>query len=129
MKTKDKDILKTPELRENPFSVPEGYFSSVRKEILVGKRTAGSKGWRKVGAYAAVAASFALIIATGIRMSRAEYTQEEMDSIDLMVFSDMSTESYYDLIAVYEEEGLTEEDIIEYLIHDEISLDNIESYE
>ena len=56
-------------------------------------------------------------------------TQEEMDSIDLMVFSDMSTESYYDLIAVYEEDGLTEEDIIEYLIHDEISLENIESYE
>ncbi len=129
MKTEDKDILKTPELKKNPFSVPEGYFSSVRKDILVSKRVAAGHSWKKFGAYAAVAASLALLIATGIRMSGVGDTQEEMDSIDLMVFSDMSTESYYDLIAVYEEDGLTEEDIIEYLIHDEISLENIESYE
>lgn len=52
-----------------------------------------------------------------------------IDSIDLMVFSDMSTESYYDLVAIYDEEDLTEEDIIEYLINSETSLENIASYE
>ena len=41
----------------------------------------------------------------------------------------MSTESYLDLMAVYEEDVLTEEDIIEYLIHEETSIENFEENE
>lgn len=76
-----------------------------------------------------MAASLALLVTAGLQTSRREDPQEMIDSIDLMVFSDMSTESYYDLVAIYDEEDLTEEDIIEYLINSETSLENIASYE
>lgn len=128
MKTDGKDILKTPGLKDNPFSVPEGYFTTFKTEMHVPEKPGKSLDWRKLGTGIAVAASFALLVTAGLQTLRTD-SQEEFDSIDLMVFSDMSTESYYDLMAIYEEEELTEEDIIEYLIHSETSLENIESYE
>lgn len=129
MKTNDKDILKTPGLRENPFSVPEGYFSSFKKGVIICKEPRKSLDWKSFGYGIAAAASFALLAITGIRHSDINDFQEEIDSIDLLVFSDMSTESYLDLMAVYEEDVLTEEDIIEYLIHEETSIENFEENE
>ena len=129
MKIDGNDILKTPELKEGPFSVPEGYFTTFKKDMLAAERQKSGIEWRRLGAGIAVAASLALLVTAGLQTSRREDPQEMIDSIDLMVFSDMSTESYYDLIAIYEEDDLTEEDIIEYLINSETSLENIESYE
>lgn len=129
MKIDGNDILKTPELKECPFSVPEGYFTSLKKDILSAQREKNGFEWKRIGAGIAVAASLALLVTASLQTSRREDPQEMIDSIDLMVFSDMSTESYYDLIAIYEEDDLTEEDIIEYLINSETSLENIESYE
>lgn len=129
MKIDGNDILKTRELKECPFSVPEGYFTTFKKDMLAAERQKSGIEWRRLGAGIAVAASLALLVTAGLQTSRREDPQEMIDSIDLMVFSDMSTESYYDLVAIYDEEDLTEEDIIEYLINSETSLENIASYE
>jgi anti-sigma-K factor RskA len=109
--------------------VPEGYFTTFKKDMLAAERQKSGIEWRRLGAGIAVAASLALLVTAGLQTSRREDPQEMIDSIDLMVFSDMSTESYYDLVAIYDEEDLTEEDIIEYLINSETSLENIASYE
>ena len=129
MKTNDKDILKTPRLRENPYSVPEGYFSTFKKDVITRKEPKKTIDWKKFGYGIAAAASFALLAVTGVRLAETNDIQEEIDSIDLIVFSDMSTETYLDLMAVYEEDELTEEEIIEYLINEETSLEHIEAYE
>jgi hypothetical protein len=129
MRTDDKDILKTPRLRENPYSVPEGYFSTFKKDVITRKEPKHVLDWRKFGYGIVAAASFALLAVTGIRLAETNDIQEDIDSIDLLVFSDMSTETYLDLMAVYEEDELTEEEIIEYLINEETSLEHIEAYE
>lgn len=128
MMTDDKDILKTPRLRENPYSVPEGYFSTFKKDVITRKEPKKTIDWKKFGYGIAAAASFALFAVTGVRLAETNDIQEEIDSIDLIVFSDMSTETYLDLMAVYEEDELTEEEIIEYLINEETSLEHIEAY-
>lgn len=128
MRTDDKDILKTPRLRENPYSVPEGYFSTFKKDVITRKEPKKTIDWKKFGYGIAAAASFALLAVTGVRLAETNDIQEEIDSIDLIVFSDMSTETYLDLMAVYEEDELTEEEIIEYLINEETSLEHIEAY-
>ena len=129
MRTDDKDILKTPRLRENPYSVPEGYFSTFKKDVITRKEPKKTIDWKKFGYGIAAAASFTLLAVTGVRLAETNDIQEEIDSIDLIVFSDMSTETYLDLMAVYEEDELTEEEIIEYLINEETSLEHIEAYE
>ena len=129
MRTDDKDILKTPRLRENPYSVPEGYFSTFKKDVITRKEPKKTIDWKKFGYGIAAAASFALLAVTGVRLAETNDIQEEIDIIDLIVFSDMSTETYLDLMAVYEEDELTEEEIIEYLINEETSLEHIEAYE
>jgi hypothetical protein len=129
MRTDDKDILKTPRLRENPYSVPEGYFSSFKKDVITRKEPKKTIDWKKFGYGIAAAASFTMLAVTGVRLAETNDIQEEIDSIDLIVFSDMSTETYLDLMAVYEEDELTEEEIIEYLINEETSLEHIEAYE
>jgi hypothetical protein len=129
MRTDDKDILKTPRLRENPYSVPEGYFSTFKKDVITRKEPKKTIDWKKFGYGIAAAASFTMLAVTGVRLAETNDIQEEIDSIDLIVFSDMSTETYLDLMAVYEEDELTEEEIIEYLINEETSLEHIEAYE
>ena len=129
MKTDDKDILKTPGLRENPFSVPEGYFSSFKKDVIICTEPRKTFDWKKYSYGIIAAASFALLAVTGIQLSNMTETQEEIDTIDLLVFSDMSTDAYIELMAVYEKEELTDEEIIEYLIYEETSLENIETHE
>ena len=127
---KDKDILKIPELRENPFNVPDGYFTSTRKVIL----EAGSRSSRKRKGYgpyiiaAAASLAFIIIAGTGGVLSREE-ASGDYDNIDLLVFSDISEGSYYDLHALNEPAELTEEEIIEYLIYTGTTLENIESNE
>ena len=61
MRTDDKDILKTPRLRENPYSVPEGYFSSFKKDVITRKEPKKTIDWKKFGYGIAAAASFALL--------------------------------------------------------------------
>lgn len=127
----DNDILKKPELRERPYEVPEGYFTSVKEVIRTADRTTGNSRRRQnVGLYImAAAASLALLILAGTGVLSKPETGEYYDSIDLLVFSDISEESYYDLQAMSEPEELTEDDIIEYLIYTGTTLESIESNE
>lgn len=128
MKTDDKDILKTARLKENPFSVPEGYFSSFKSTVFAYEKPKKGHDLKRFGLGVA-AASLVLLAVTGIRLSKSGCSNEDIDSIDLIVFSDMCIETCLDLMAVHEEQELTEEDIIEYLIQEETLHEHIEANE
>lgn len=126
----DKDILGRPELRKNPYTVPDGYFNSVKESIRITDRNHHSRRRHGTGLYIpAIAASLALLLLAGIGVLSKQEAKIEYDSIDLLVFSDISEESYYDLQAMSEPEELSEEEIIEYLIYTGITLENIETNE
>ena len=126
MKRYDNDKLKNPKLREMPFTVPEGYFSDFKEKVSVSKGYARSS--RQNRRYIAIAASFALLLGIGFGAVRGLTKTDEYNEIDLMVLSDISAESYYDLLS-YEEGELTEEDIIDYLIDSGHDIDDLEPNE
>ena len=128
MRRNDMDILKDAKLKETPFTVPEGYFSDFKEKVSI------SQGYRMLprqshrGRYIAIAASFALLIGIGLGSLSGLRNSDEYNDIDLMVLSDVSAESYYDLLS-YENNELTEEDIIEYLIDSGQDIHEIEPNE
>lgn len=70
MKKTDKDILQNPCLKENPFTVPPGYFSriedQVHAEISLHKTTSVKSGrFAVLKTHFALAATFALILGIG----------------------------------------------------------------
>lgn len=129
MKKEEKDILKRPELRENPFLIPDGYIASFKNKASCSHAPKYSSVSKRVGTYIAVAASIILMALAGIDLIQKLSPSDDYDSIDLLVFSDMSTESGYDLQAMYEEEELTDEEIIEYLIYIGTPIESLESNE
>jgi hypothetical protein len=116
MKRNDKDILTAPELREMPFTVPEGYFKTFKSNVTFPDSCIEHPKKMKVGRYIAIAASFALLAGIGWRITSDTVKQDQAGDIDLMVLSEMSIENYYDFLASHEEDELTNEDIIEYLL-------------
>ena len=102
MKREEQDILQNPQLKNSPFSVPEGYFSSLN-ETLVNipkkKRKSNAKQWVT---YAAIAATFALLVAGGGMLLKWNDTDP------------------------YVAQELTEDDIIEYLIYTGVEVEDLE---
>lgn len=125
----EKDILGRPELRKNPYTVPDGYFNSVKKSIRITDHSVCSRRHGTWPYILAIAASFALLFLAGAGVLSRQQDMVEYDSIDLLVFSDISEESYYDLQAMSEPEELSEEEIIEYLIYTGTTLESIETNE
>ena len=125
MKRDDKDILKDPKLKETPFTVPDGYFSDFKVKVSTSQeyRMAPRQGHGM--RYIAIAASFAILLGISIGTLIDLRNTNEYNDIDLMVLSDISAENYYDLLS-YEEGGLTEEDIIDYLIDSGQDISDIE---
>ena len=128
MKRDDMDILKDPKLKESPFTVPEGYFSDFKKKVSISQGYRMSPRQSHTGRYIAIAASFALLLGIGLGSLIGLRNADEYNDIDLMVLSDVSAESYYDLLS-YENGELTEEDIIEYLIDSGHDIHEIEPNE
>lgn len=128
MRRNDMDILKDAKLKETPFTVPEGYFSDFKEKVSISQSCRMLPRQSHRGRYIAIAASFALFIGIGLGSLSGLRNSDEYNDIDLMVLSDVSAESYYDLLS-YENSELTEEDIIEYLIDSGQDIHEIEPNE
>ena len=123
------DILKDcTELKQMPFSVPEGYFDSFKNAnaVPVAKRVSL---WNRMVPYVAMAAVFVSLVAAGTFFLERSTPQYQMTEEDYVMFADnmMNTISYEmeygDQIA---EADLSEEDIINYLIYTGVSAEAIE---
>lgn len=130
MKQTDMDIFQgSPELKKMPFSVPEGYFDSLREDLKK-PRTIKMSVWGRLSPYAAVAAVFIFMVSAGTFLLERTTPEQEMTHEDYFLFSDnMMISTIYEM---EEEEqiadaDIADEDIIEYPIYSGITAEEIEN--
>jgi hypothetical protein len=128
MKTYGQDILTSQkELKERPFSVPDGYFEAFKAGAISKSSISAAKPLSKLVPYLAVAASIALLLGLGLSFSRKSI--DTLSEEDYILFSDNLIRTYFDESDVTEqfaEAELYDEDIIEYLIYIGESPESIE---
>lgn len=129
MKQTDKDILKDfAELRRMPYSVPEGYFDTFRREMKKPQTQVVSL-WSRIMPYASVAAVFIFLVSAGTFILERTTDTRDFTQEDYILFSEnFSLNTIYQ---VHEETqladaSLADEDIIEYLIYTGVSAEEIE---
>ena len=132
MKDSERSIMYDDSLRKNPYSVPEGYFDSLKERAAKYAHPAPAPvfQFRRV-LYTAIsmAAMFILMVTAGTLLLKGVTPAEDLTEEDYMVF----TEGYIDL-EMYDEElseqyadaSITDEDIVEYLIYTGVSEELIE---
>lgn len=129
MKTYEKDILAScDELKNMPYSVPEGYFDSFKADMSKTFRPERKKGWTKAVPYLAAAASLTLLLTLGVTM-RDSSEKDELTLEDYILFSDnlINTTEYDDPAdEQIAEAGLRDEEIIECLIYMDVTPEMIE---
>ena len=130
MKTKGQDILiSKPELKDNPFCTPEGYFESFKQEMTYKAAKPQTNARRTKVVYLAVAASVALFISLGALLKNSLGNINDFSDEDYILFSNsfVSTAEYENNEAYqFAEAELMDEDIIEYLIYLGLSPESIE---
>ena len=131
MKTQDNDILKQDgNLKEMPFSLPEGYMESLRKELktIPQRNTKKISIFNRILPYVSLAAAFAMIVTIG-GFILEKTTQQDLSYEDYIVFSDdMTNTLLYDTDELYAD-ALSDDDIIEYLIYTGVDLEDFEDLE
>lgn len=127
MKTDNKDILKENlNLKDMPFSVPEGYFESFKKEVRIPQTPSL---WKRFAPYASVAAAFLLIVSVGTLILEKTLSENDITQEDYILFSDnMMNTIAYEMDSEYRlaEAEINDDDIINYLIYSGISAEEIE---
>ncbi len=127
MKTQDNDILKQDgNLKEMPFSLPEGYMESLRKELktIPQRNTKKIPIFNRIIPYVSLAAAFAMIVTIG-GFILEKTTETDLSYEDYIVFSeDMTNTIFYDTETQYAE-AFSDEDIIEYLIHTGVEIEEL----
>ena len=130
MKTYGHDILASQkELKDRPFSVPDGYFDAFRSEMPAKVLSPRTDIWRRYVPYMATAACLALLLSVGNLVSRNLNHADEFTQEDYILFSDnlISTSVYGNAeMEQTAEAELLDEDIIEYLIYIGVSPESIE---
>lgn len=126
---KEKDILKDClQLKQMPFTVPEGYFETFKAEAS--KPMVRKLDFRtRIAPYAAMAAVFAFMVTAGTYLLEKSAPEYQMTEEDYVMFSDnMMTTIAYEMEYGYQlaEAEISEEDIIEYLIYTGVSAEQIE---
>ena len=127
MKTQDNDILKEcGNLKEMPFSLPEGYLESLRNELKAIPRLDEKKVpiFRRLIPYISLAAAFAMIVTIGgFILEKTDGT--DFSHEDYIVFSeDMTNTILYDTDEQYAD-ALSDDDIIEYLIYTGVEIEEL----
>ena len=129
----EKDILQEPKLKKMPYSIPEGYFEKMKAEARKCTEPAPMhiSIWTRLAPYAGIAAMFLFILTLGklfVGQQDADtagtLTEDISTYEDYLVFSDMP--DIYLNEPETEEEGIADEDIIEYLIYIGVSENDIE---
>lgn len=115
-----KDILDDRNMRQRPYSVPDGYFDrlELRLSEIPGSASAPS-GWRvKVRPALAIAASFATVLLVGgMILGRATGPKEEMSLYEQYAYADLipHTEPFA-FFESSQEVTASEDDIMDYLL-------------
>ena len=126
---KENDILKDSlELKQMPFTVPEGYFE-VFKETNARPVARKVSLWNRIAPYAAMAAVFVSLVTTGTFLLERSMPQYDMTEEDYVLFSDnmMNTIAYeMEYGSQLAEAEVSSEDIINYLIYTGVSAEHIE---
>ena len=127
MKTQDNDILKQDgNLKEMPFSLPEGYMESLRKELktIPQRNTKKISIFNRILPYVSLAAAFAMIVTIG-GFILEKTTEQDLSYEDYIVFSDdMTNTLLYDTDELYAD-ALSDDDIIEYLIYTGVEIEEL----
>ena len=130
MKEQVQDILATQKvLKENPFSVPGGYFESFKAETAKKAVLPVVSPWRRSIPYMAVAASLAFLLSVGTLVQNSISSRNRITDEDYILFSNsfISTAEYDGEEAYhFAEAEIMDEDIIEYLIYMGVSPESIE---
>ena len=128
MKEKNRDILAdNPKLKEQVYSVPDGYFSGFKAGMTPYASVEPSLA-RRLVPYPSMAAVFIFLVTAGTFFLQQTTPADEFTQEDFILYS-----SNISGIGLYEEEpdqladaGIADEDIIEYLIYSGISAEEIE---
>ena len=128
MKEKNRDILAdNPKLKEQAYSVPDGYFSGFKAGMTPYASVEPSLA-RRLVPYLSMAAVFIFLVTAGTFFLQQTTPADEFTQEDFILYS-----SNISGIGLYEEEpdqladaGIADEDIIEYLIYSGISAEEIE---
>lgn len=128
MKEKNRDILAdNPKLKEQVYSVPDGYFSGFKAGMTPYASVEPSLA-RRLVPYLSMAAAFIFLVTAGTFFLQQTTPADEFTQEDFILYS-----SNISGIGLYEEEpdqladaGIADEDIIEYLIYSGISAEEIE---
>ena len=132
MKDLERDILQEASLKKCPYSVPEGYFESLKEKAVKYSKPAPAPvfQFKKVLMTAvSMAAMFILMVTAGTFLLEKSTPSEDLTHEDYIVFSD----GYFDLEMYegnmseqYADASISDEDIVEYLIYIGVSEEFIE---
>ncbi len=132
MKDLERDILQEASLKKCPYSVPEGYFESLKEKAVKYSKPAPVPvfQFKKVLMTAvSMAAMFILMVTAGTFLLEKSTPSEDLTHEDYIVFSDgyFDLEMYEDNMSEqYAEASISDEDIVEYLIYIGVSEEFIE---
>ena len=132
MKDSERNIMYDDSLRKCPYSVPEGYFDSLKERAAKYAQPTPAPVFQfKRVLYTAIsmAAMFILMGTAGTFFLKGVTPAEDMTQEDYMVFTDgyIDLELYDDgLSEQYADASITDEDIVEYLIYTGVSEELIE---
>ena len=127
----ERDILKdsADKLKKMPYDVPKGYFDMLGNNLEKIAAPQKKSAYKKFIPYAALAASFLLLVTIGTFFLKSVTPSDTLTDEDLVVFARIIPTT--DPMAIYysqetESENLTEDDIIEYLIYNDFPLESLE---
>jgi len=127
MKEMKRDILAdNPQLREQAYTAPEGYFEDFRSHMRPYLQT--QRSWtEKLVPYISIAASFIFIVTAGTFFLQRTASSDEFTQEDYLLFANsMVNVEYYEDTEHIADASMEEEEIIEYLIYSGISAEEIE---
>lgn len=133
MKDFERDILQEVSLKNNPYSVPEGYFESLKDRAVKYSKpsdVAPMQFKRILTTAISMAAMFIIMVTAGTMFLKGVTPEEDLTEEDYIVFSDGYLElEMYDtdgMAEQYADASISDEDIIEYLIYTGVSQEFIE---
>ncbi len=146
MKSYKPDILaERPEMKKMPYGVPEGYFEDFKMAVgrkvpaerglaeksaakrSAAKRSVAKRSVARPAIFISAAASVAAALVLGAYFIFGAGGTEDFSQEDLLVFDESYINAeYYEYSESIAEAEYSDDDIIEYLIYNGISLEEIE---
>lgn len=127
MKEMKRDILAdNPQLRNQAYTAPEGYFEDFKSQMKPYQKKQRNL-MAKLSPYISIAAAFIFIVTAGTFLLRHTASSDEFTQEDYLLFANsMVNVEYYEETDQIAEASMEEEEIIEYLIYSGISAEEIE---